>query len=317
MKPGLIEVDHTVKPGESLWSVAKSLLGDGNQWPKLAKMNHIAAPYRVLVGQRLKVMEIAGGSDHGPSLLGNSGASASSSWPAHFTPKISAHPSAGAPPGVMQPAAPVIPPAFKYEWKKSHPPVLIGELLVTQTVKGSIAIQDQRDMSGVTLDQKTVFEYKRQADGVLKDIDNMSKVKWDPSNPKKLEVSLGYAVKYHGEVLSVQYVTVVPPAGMKYSFEGREIVGQRLGYKFKAKIGFDIEAQPANRLRPQHPVPVPVPVREVTFWVGVGLVTVGTVMIGATVVENIGTGGLGAGIDAVTFPAAMRMIGLGLPALVR
>ncbi len=46
---------HTVKKGESLWSIAQSDLGEALHWPEIAKKNSLKAPYWIFVGQSLKL----------------------------------------------------------------------------------------------------------------------------------------------------------------------------------------------------------------------------------------------------------------------
>jgi nucleoid-associated protein YgaU len=40
-----------VRPGDSLWRIAKRELGDEHRWPEIAQANHLRAPYRLLIGQ--------------------------------------------------------------------------------------------------------------------------------------------------------------------------------------------------------------------------------------------------------------------------
>lgn len=46
---------YIVQPRDSLWSIAKHQLGDAARWPELARLNSIAPPYRLLIGQVLTV----------------------------------------------------------------------------------------------------------------------------------------------------------------------------------------------------------------------------------------------------------------------
>lgn len=50
-------MNHIVKRGESLWSIAKSDLGDPTLWPQIARLNVLRSPYRLLIGQRLYMPE--------------------------------------------------------------------------------------------------------------------------------------------------------------------------------------------------------------------------------------------------------------------
>ncbi|KYG88986.1 peptidoglycan-binding protein [[Bacillus] sp. KCTC 13219] len=46
---------HTVKQGDTLWSIAKKYLGDGSKYTQLAKINNISNPNIIKVGQVIKL----------------------------------------------------------------------------------------------------------------------------------------------------------------------------------------------------------------------------------------------------------------------
>lgn len=46
---------HTVKSGDTLWSIAKSHLGDGSKYTELAKINNISNPSIIKAGQVIKL----------------------------------------------------------------------------------------------------------------------------------------------------------------------------------------------------------------------------------------------------------------------
>lgn len=46
---------YTVRAGDSLWSIAQALLGNGWRWPKIAEANGLTMPYTIFPGQRLKI----------------------------------------------------------------------------------------------------------------------------------------------------------------------------------------------------------------------------------------------------------------------
>jgi nucleoid-associated protein YgaU len=48
---------HTVKPGETLWTIARTTVGDGVFWPALyaANRDRIKDPARVYPGQQLEI----------------------------------------------------------------------------------------------------------------------------------------------------------------------------------------------------------------------------------------------------------------------
>jgi len=46
---------YVVQKGDSLWSIAKALLGDGKRYLELAKLNGISTPYTIYAGQVLSI----------------------------------------------------------------------------------------------------------------------------------------------------------------------------------------------------------------------------------------------------------------------
>jgi nucleoid-associated protein YgaU len=46
---------YVVQRGESLWAIARALLGDGRRYLELAKLNGINAPYTIYAGQVLQI----------------------------------------------------------------------------------------------------------------------------------------------------------------------------------------------------------------------------------------------------------------------
>ncbi|HBW47396.1 TPA: hypothetical protein DEF17_05635 [bacterium] len=46
---------HEVKQGETLFSISKSELGNGNVWTEIARFNDLEAPYKIVQGMQLKI----------------------------------------------------------------------------------------------------------------------------------------------------------------------------------------------------------------------------------------------------------------------
>ena len=51
---------YVVKPGDTLTSIATRLLGSGNEWREIAKLNPTVDPDKLKVGQRLVLPSAAG-----------------------------------------------------------------------------------------------------------------------------------------------------------------------------------------------------------------------------------------------------------------
>ena len=46
---------YTVKPGDGLMKIARQFYGDASRYKEIAKFNSIADPYKIKVGQVLKI----------------------------------------------------------------------------------------------------------------------------------------------------------------------------------------------------------------------------------------------------------------------
>jgi LysM domain len=46
---------HTVRKGESLWSIARLAYGAGSEWPLIAQANALEPPYLLLIGMELRI----------------------------------------------------------------------------------------------------------------------------------------------------------------------------------------------------------------------------------------------------------------------
>ncbi len=46
---------YTIKPGDTLWAIAKRYLGDGSQYMTIAKLNNMPNPTKIKVGQVIKL----------------------------------------------------------------------------------------------------------------------------------------------------------------------------------------------------------------------------------------------------------------------
>jgi hypothetical protein len=74
-------VKYYVKPGDSLWSIGESQLGDGNRWTEIVKANRLPPPYNLLMGQELSLP--------GPIIGGQAGLAAVPFFrPPHGPPRI-------------------------------------------------------------------------------------------------------------------------------------------------------------------------------------------------------------------------------------
>lgn len=61
-------MSYTIQQGDTLWSIAQKILGDGSRWPELYNLNKdlIPDPNAIQVGMQLETGDAAGGKDVGP-----------------------------------------------------------------------------------------------------------------------------------------------------------------------------------------------------------------------------------------------------------
>jgi nucleoid-associated protein YgaU len=52
-------VHYTVKPGDTLYSIAAQILGDGDRWPAIANLNGIQNPDQISPGQVINILRTA------------------------------------------------------------------------------------------------------------------------------------------------------------------------------------------------------------------------------------------------------------------
>ncbi|HCL03501.1 MAG TPA: peptidoglycan-binding LysM [Lachnoclostridium phytofermentans] len=67
MKSKTTPKTYTVKPGDTLWKIAKELLGDGSKCYNLAKLNNISNPNLIRVGQVLRIEDVKPSTPSGSS----------------------------------------------------------------------------------------------------------------------------------------------------------------------------------------------------------------------------------------------------------
>ena len=53
--------EYVVRPGDTLSGIASSQLGEAGRWSEIAKLNGLKPPYRIRVGQRLKLPQTSSG----------------------------------------------------------------------------------------------------------------------------------------------------------------------------------------------------------------------------------------------------------------
>jgi LysM domain len=60
-------VKYYVRPGDSLWFIAESQLGDGNRWQEIVKANSLLPPFNLMIGQELSLPSSFIGAQAGPA----------------------------------------------------------------------------------------------------------------------------------------------------------------------------------------------------------------------------------------------------------
>ena len=286
---------YIVKPGDTLWSIAKNFYGAGRYWPAIAAENPSAVKSKgnfILAGVGLKIPKI--------------------SIPAGVC-EIDAYKKTEKPiKSAEKPAKPVLFPTFMYDLSKGKSVKTTykapgATLIITTTLKGTLKIQKEGKLPA----KFNLRSYETEISGGIGPFTNSVKI----TGLKTDSITVGSSVT--GTTWKSGF-SLTPKGTIKVSMAPKPVKFKQKGIIYEGSVGIDVEIQVIP-----DPVkePVPVPIYERAWeWlkdggakvIGVGLVAGAGILIGATLIEDVITGGAGVADDPVSFAAAAAMARQGL-----
>ncbi len=321
---------YRVQRRDSLWKIADIAYGRGEWWEQIAEWNNMKRGQPLLVGQVILIPMPRQGLHHlHPSFAHASDPAAHHlglAHPSHFTAHHDPYDPHGAmlhqnhvstrslnettKTGPFQEARPVLFPAFKYELEGVVLEQITPNFDTKLSFKGEVTLQKQGVITaGLTFTKEGIeAEYKREADGVFKDLFSKSSVKYAGSNAE-LSFAVGSQLKSGTQVLASSEFAIVPPNTTKYTCKGREVKGVFSEYEFGGLIGYEFEVH----FKPSRPSQTGVV--HVTSWAriaGITLVAGAAVIVIVDVGKDIGTLGVGTVESPLSWAAAAEMFGRGV-----
>lgn len=306
---------YKVKRGDSLWAIAQQVYRDPLLWPEIARANRLSPPYTILVGQELTIPWQSEAPRPRATLSTSARlvSPAAGVCPAPAAP--AADPAAPSSSGGRGTARPVAMPVFKFDLGDVLAPVVFssGNVTVTIQLKGELSVQPPEVLRSISLEnmRAVAVEAKHSSDVAVGEfgsrISNATSVKYDPSS-NSLELSTGVTTEFRvgGQTWLTQSVRAVPPNSVKYVYQPRPVSGTLRRHKIEGQISFEVTVT----VIPQPPQTQPQPINWPRV-AAVGLFAAATVLVVATIVEDVATLGAGVADDPISFAAAAAMIARG------
>lgn len=307
MEPG---TRYTVKAGDTLWDLAQAHLGNPERWPEIHAHNNrpeivaltnsrIVDPDLIFVGQTLY---LPNGDAPPPNLP-------------------QPRPGAGKRPARRQ----VYSIPFKFSLP-DLPAITVVSPTHTATIKlkGSVTLQSEKTIDFLSLTRdEIVVSAKREADLALQRLVSDTKISLNPGTGQ-LKLEMGLTIHSDSPYTpSTSVSTSLSPTGqpcVTSSIKAPPLKGKVLDHLYHTEnLSFEVEVcirgrRPGQRRVPQPrpgPVRQPQPQRGPSTWdylVAGALVTAATVLVVATVAEDIVTLGAGTVDDPVSFATASAAI---------
>ncbi len=322
---------HRVRRGDTLWKIAREAYGHGDLWYEISEANHLRPGNPILVGQELviptarhattRIRDTSAHPSHpsqpspGPQVTPGTVPHITQSGAGHVYPQQAGHPSIAAAGGTgpFQLARPVLYPAFKIPLDQVISHMETPEFEMTLTFKGELVVQMQGVITGglTATPQGMEAEYKKEADGVLRDFFQKCTVKVD-GNKAEVTLALGATIRNGNQVLGTTEVAPKPPAGLTYTYSGQEMKFTYRGFDFAGKLGYELEVQKRNNdTNNEDPAPASNWKRVAVVTLGVGVVVGGVAILVGDAFKDVGTGGVGLVETPISWAAAMRLFMLG------
>ena len=288
---------YRVKPGDTLWDIAKSHYGAGLYWPVIAAANEKVVKSKgnfilAHVELTLPALDIPAGICEIPAMK-----------------------SADKPvPDSRKPAMSVMYPTLEFDLEKGSSVKTVFKapgmtFIITTTLKGTIKAQKTGALPG-SFNMRT---YETELANGLKPFQSSVKIK-----SFKVD-SIAVASNVSGSLWTSSF-SIDRKGAMKISISPKPVSFKAKDIVYEGNIGLEIEIQAIPDKLPK-PVPKPKPIYEHVFeWVadngkvlvGGAIIVGGVVVVGGTLVEDVLTGGAGVADDPASFALAAAMFRQGL-----
>jgi LysM repeat protein len=333
----MADTRYVVRPGDSLWEIARAHLGDGSRWPVLYQHNNspevvqltgmrIANPDLIFVGQTIYIPDrtAPAGTAAPPGAAAPSAAAPSAAPP---TP-VSV-PDASVPADRLGRPAPATGrararrgfylPAFRYSLEVLPTIKLVSPAYIaTIKYKGSVTIQSERTVEFLHV-TKDGFEIraKAEADTVLSKLVSDAKLDFNPRT-REIKFECGFSIHSNtpfaptvGTSLGISSETGLP--AVKASLKSAPLKGNLDHHVFVTNdLKVEIEMTPLPRRMRPLTQPRPLPQFQWEKLVASALIGAALAIVAATIVEDILTAGAGTVDDPASFAAASAMVARGV-----
>lgn len=300
---------YQVRRGDSLWRIAERECRDAHRWREILSLNQLPNPNLIVIGQTLILPDatpaaIAAGRPGAAAHVQLATARGSVAVPPR--PAVATATAPGTDLAAQRAARQLMAPAMEFNLDNVLAPVVWSSPLVTVTtkLKGTLTVQSTCPLEGIVLQDirslliQTRSSYERAVGEFSTRIGSQLQAEYNISS-RQLEVtsSMQSEIRFGGETWVQVSAEFVPPAGMKFTYQPRSVGGRLGDFLFAGQVGLEFTVQ----LTPSRAAPDPVPVVAVA----VGLFAIATVIVVATLAEDIATFGAGVADDAISFAAAI------------
>ena len=324
---------HTVRPGETLWTIAKSDLGDARLWRWLAEINGLDVGKPIFAGMRLRTnplvpdwevilhvpvavaRPVPGGSDK----FAPPEASIAARSVGHPTVVFALGEGEGSGAGLKLDGDLSLLEDLRPGLKKwtEFPEFPLGPFLVTVKLKGSIKVTKTGASPQVTF---TGIGIESEAKGVANDLfggglDTL-KLRYDPVK-KQLSFGLGDKIKWGPADFSVDFDLI--ERAVKFSGAVKAVKIPLSGYDVEPKIGVEIKIKKRNKSLPTDKKDAEEEEDTMPQEASVAAALAVAIPVAFVVGSAVAASGVvaAAGEVAVEFGVAARALGVHLPRLVR
>ncbi len=300
---------YRVRRGDSLWKIAKVQYGKATLWPEIAKANGIPKSNIILIGMQLRIPPVGASGPPKPFE-----ATPSTRMPrprTDPTPRFESDLDAEDPTPL---AKAVAWPSVKYSFK-FLPPIKVdtptAEFKLTFTGEVSLSKEGVMTEVGFLEGGHVSGSLKSEYDQKFVKLASDATIEYDPKK-RVATVSCSYTVTPKGKGMASTQVAFQPPDTLICSVSPEPIKGEKAGFEFEGKMGYELEVKLKRTQNPTNAFePVRVYVQEhqtVLKEIAIGgMYLAGVGIIVADLVKDGATLGAGTVESPLSFAAALQL----------